>query len=300
MVRVCPYTSRDVHLAYQQMGDPTSPAVLLVHGLASQALWWDEGFCQKFLDAGYQVIRFDNREHGLSTKMDGLPQPPVWKPLVLPRRLCPEGPYPLKALAEDAVALIDVLGIEKAHFVGSSMGGMIVQLIAIHFPQRIASMHILCSMSGNRSIPDPPLWARLRILKSPKSQSDEDILSYYVSQEETLFQYRVKNFDRDWAADRYALLHKRAPVYHSGSYRCLYALLHAQSRDGDLATLSKVPTLVVAGATDVVINPLNAYHMAGLIPGAKLLILPDMSHSIVPQHSNTIASAALEVMTRAM
>jgi pimeloyl-ACP methyl ester carboxylesterase len=152
----------DVELAYETFGDPAHPALLLVMGLGTQMLGWREDFCTLLAERGFQVIRYDNRDVGRSTKMPGRP-PTTWQLIRRDRRAAT---YQLTDMANDAIAILDHLGIAKAHVVGASMGGMIAQLVAIRHPERVRSLTSIMSTTGDPSV-GMPAEAAMGVLLAP-------------------------------------------------------------------------------------------------------------------------------------
>ena len=148
--------SNGIELCYDTFGDPQSPPILLIMGLASQMTAWHEEFCARLAARGYRVIRFDNRDIGLSTKFNEYGIPNI--KLVGAARLLgikKKVPYTLRDLANDAVGLLDALGIDRAHIVGASMGGMVAQEVVIRYPNRVRTLTVIMSTSGERGLPGP-------------------------------------------------------------------------------------------------------------------------------------------------
>jgi len=180
----------DIEIAYETFGEPSDPAVLLVMGLATQMIAWHEDFCRELADRGFHVIRFDNRDVGRSTAMRDLPAPSIRQ---LALRSKKAAGYTLSDMAGDAVGLLDHLGIERAHVVGASMGGMIAQTIAIEHPDRVLSLCSIMSNTGSRWSGQPKL-ATYRVLLSVQPSDRDDFIQH------VLRMYRVigsPGFDRD-------------------------------------------------------------------------------------------------------
>ena len=171
-----------VELYYEDMGDPNHPPVLLIMGLGAQLLLWRKGFCEKLVDQGLRVIRYDNRDVGLSSKVTGRHTGAKLLPRMVRSFLGRRSPavYTLEDLADDAAALLDHLGIDRAHIVGASMGGMIAQIVAARFPQRIKTLGIIFS-SNNRALLPPPGPRQLRaLLQRPADSTQEAIVANAV------------------------------------------------------------------------------------------------------------------------
>src|SRR5689334_20505685 len=142
-----------VTLCYETFGDPTDPAILLIMGLGTQMIAWREDFCRQLVDRGFFVIRYDNRDCGKSTSMEGAPI--TTRELITKRVKSP--PYTLAEMADDAIGLLDHLGIDKAHIVGASMGGMIGQHVAMRYPARVLSLTSIMSTTGGRLVGQPKM-----------------------------------------------------------------------------------------------------------------------------------------------
>ena len=233
----------DVELAYDTFGDPSSPPMLLIMGLGAQMIRWDEAFCQAIAAQGRWVIRFDNRDVGLSTKFDEAGVPDV---MALVQGKPTDVPYKLKDMADDAIGLFDALGIKTADVVGVSMGGMIAQTIAIHYPDRVRTLTSIMSSTGNPSLPQPTPEAMSVLLAPPVSNRTDYINNSlksakvlhgptYPLNEEYVHNYAGVSYDR---------------CYHpQGFSRQLGAILTSGSRHEALGNV-KIPTLVIHGDVD--------------------------------------------------
>jgi pimeloyl-ACP methyl ester carboxylesterase len=268
--------SPGISLAYETFGDPSDPPVLLVMGFGAQMIAWHEDFCRALADRGRYVIRFDNRDCGLSTKFDE-------HPVDMGRFIAAVSsgdlasalamvPYTLTDMAADGLNLLTALGIERAHVVGTSMGGMIAQKAAITEPARVLTLTSMMSSTGEpeygQSVPEAQA-----VLLSPKP-ADRD--GYVAAADRELV----------WASRRYgdaALLRELAAgsydraYYPAGVGRQLGAMILDGSRAEALRAL-RVPTLVIHGLDDTLITPSGGERTAELVPGAKLLLIPDMGH----------------------
>ncbi|MFD4230505.1 alpha/beta fold hydrolase [Streptomyces sp. NPDC058545] len=268
--------SPGVSIAYETFGDPSDPAVLLVMGFSAQMIAWHEDFCRALAERGRYVIRYDNRDCGLSTTFDD-------HPVDMGRFISAVSsgdissalamvPYTLQDMADDGLGLLTTLGIERAHVVGSSMGGMIAQTMAIDQPARVLTLTSMMSSTGEPDYGQPGAEARA-VLFSPKPPDRE---GYIAAAERELM----------WASKRYgnpALLRELAAesydrAYHpAGVGRQLGAMVLGGSRADALRKL-RVPTLVIHGLDDTLIDPSGGKRTADLVPGARLLLLPDMGH----------------------
>jgi pimeloyl-ACP methyl ester carboxylesterase len=263
-------TVGDVELCYETLGDPSDPALLLVMGLATQMLAWNAEFCEALAGRGFHVIRFDNRDVGRSQRIDGAP-PTL---LQLLRRDKRAATYTLEDMAGDAVGLLDRLGIEHAHVVGASMGGMIAQLVAIRHPERVSSLVSIMSNTGARwrGQPSPRLYPVL--LKRPPRDRE----GYVRHSAWALRQIGSPGFPLD--EDELRRLAERSydrGLNPAGASRQLAAIVAAADRTSALRTLA-VPTLVIHGTADRLIAPSGGRATARAVPGARLLMIEGMGH----------------------
>jgi pimeloyl-ACP methyl ester carboxylesterase len=268
-------TSRvgDIDIAYETFGDPSDPALLLVMGLATQMIAWHDDFCAELAERGFFVIRFDNRDVGRSTAMRDLPVPTM-RQLVLRDRKA--AGYTLSDMAADAIGLLDHLGIEKAHVVGASMGGMIAQTIAIEHPDRVLSLASIMSNTGSRWTGQPRLATYRVLLGVPPKERDAYI-------EHVVAMYRVigsKGFDRDEDdLRRMAGLAYDRGRNPAGSGRQLAAIIASGDRTEKLRALD-VPTVVVHGTVDRLVSPSGGRATAKAIPGARFVPIAGMGHDL--------------------
>jgi pimeloyl-ACP methyl ester carboxylesterase len=265
-----------VTLEYEAFGDATDPAVLLIAGYGSQLISWPEGFCTRIADAGRRVIRFDNRDAGLSTQLDD--QPVDMRALVSAMR---EGgraavrelaPYTLSTMAADAVGLLDALGIGRAHVVGASMGGMIAQTVAIEHPEHVASLTSVMSTTGEREYGQstPEAQAALMGPRPPDRQA-------YIEAADRTLVYLSKRYGTvEWARSYAAACYDRA-YRPDGMVRQMAAIMASEPRADGLRAL-RTPTLVIHGLDDTLIEPSGGERTAELVPDATLLLVADMGH----------------------
>ena len=281
--------SNGIDIYYETFGSSDHPPVLLVMGLTAQCIAWDEMFCSLLMSKGRYVIRFDNRDCGLSTKLDGVK---VDSPAVMMARFggpMPEVPYKLDAFSDDAFGLLDHLGIDAAHIVGASMGGMIVQTMAIAQPERVLSMTSIMSTTGERDFFETGPEALTTMLTPPPTDR-EAYIDRAPATSRALSPHRYKDDD---AARRYAGLHFDRMFYPEGGERQFAAVEASGDRADGLRSLS-VPTLVIHGRADQLILLKGGERTAELVPGASLLIFNDMGHDLPPhlwpQMTDAIAS----------
>lgn len=283
-----------LELAYEDWGDPADPALLLIMGFGAQLLLWPEGFCEALVRRGLRVIRFDNRDVGQSSRLSwpGGRPPSVWP--VLGRGLLGKTsavPYRLEAMAADAVGLLDHLGLERAHVLGGSMGGMIAQILAADWPQRVARLGILFSSTNQPLLPLPSVRLLGSLLRRPPADLSAD---QALARQKALLRaiespcYRQSGADLDRLVQR--ILARGVDV--DGVQRQLFALLGS----GDLRPFARriqAPTLVVHGARDPLLRPACGRAVARAIPGARFELVPEMAHDLPaalwPRLSDTFA-----------
>jgi pimeloyl-ACP methyl ester carboxylesterase len=273
----------DLELYYEDMGDVDDPAVLLIMGLGAQLLQWRPGFCEKLVARGLRVIRYDNRDVGLSGKTEppGSTQPLVPRLLRFWFGLPSQAPYGLEDMADDAAAVLDHLGIDSAHIVGASMGGMIAQVFAARFTERTSSLAIIFSSNNQRFLPPPAPRALRAILTGPPPGSPRDVIidnavrvsaiigsPRYRSTEEQVRADAAEGFDRSY--------------YPSGVARHFDAILNS----GSLVHYNRrtvAPTVVIHGRADKLMRPFGARAVARTIDGARLVLIDGMAHDLPPQ-----------------
>ena len=269
-------TDNGMLIEYEVFGDPIDPAVLLVMGFGTQLLGWDADFCRRLAARGLFVIRYDNRDCGLSTKLDEHPVDLMeFITAVMSGdvdRALAMAPYSLRDMACDGMDLLGALGIDRAHVVGSSMGGMIAQKMAIEFPERVLSLTSMMSSTGEQEYGQSTPEAQ-QVLFSPRPTDRE---GYIAGVERELV----------WASRRYgdpAELRALAAASYDRSYypagvpRQLAAMILDGSRADALRALD-VPTLVIHGLDDTMIDPTGGERTAALVPGARLVLVEDMGH----------------------
>jgi pimeloyl-ACP methyl ester carboxylesterase len=290
----CQSTGRDVRICYNVFGDPSHPCMLLIMGLNSTGPYWDTRFCLYLANAGFYVIRYDNRDVGLSTHFDDYPTPNILR-LALPAwASVGEGPlaYTLEDMANDAVGLLRALKVERAHIVGCSMGGMIAQLLALHHPNMVAS---LCLHSTSAGVAWPKPHFLIHLLDAPESQQDvQSVLDYRVRF------YKAMSGDMPFYEQEFRLgmwWDVARSNYQGGAGRHLAAIARSHDRSERLRAMlgrregsshatgatsesntARFPVVVLHGGKDPIIPVQNARHLAECIPAAKLVIFPRMGH----------------------
>lgn len=264
--------SNGIEICYDTFGDPADPALLLVMGFTAQMTVWDEAFCRQLADRGRFVIRFDNRDIGLSTKLDDRPVDIAALMGMAFGGPAIDVPYGLEAFADDAFGLLDHLGIERAHIAGASMGGMIVQVMALRRPERVLTLTSIMSCPGQ---PESKPETQAALLSPPPTNRDEAI-QRGVEMGRIIGSPRY--FDATKAAANAAANYDRS-TYVGGVARQLAAIVTAPDRTEALRSLT-VPTLVIHGRADTLIMPSGGEAVAAAVPGANLLLMNDMGHDI--------------------
>ena len=269
--------ANNIEIEYDTFGDPSLKPLLMAMGLGAQMIRWDEEFCMKLVEEGFYVIRFDNRDVGLSTKFEEAGEPDLMKEFMkLQRGESIKPPYTIEDMANDAVGLLDALKIEKAHICGASMGGMIVQLIAIRHPNRVLSLISIMSTTGNPNLPQAKPEAMQALITPVPSEREANI-------EEVVKRRRIVYgsgfpFPEETIRKEVAALYDRS-YYPQGMVRQLIAVLGSESRVPLLGSI-KVPTLVIHGSDDPLVPVEGGKDTAASIPGAELLIIDGMGHCI--------------------
>jgi pimeloyl-ACP methyl ester carboxylesterase len=269
-----PHTQANgIELEYETFGDPEDPTLLLVMGLGTQLLGWPRGLCERLAARRFQVVRYDNRDSGLSSFMDRGPQPDLRA--IIGGDLS-SAPYLVRDLALDAIGLLDALGVERAHIAGASMGGMIAQQVAIDRPGRLLSLCSIMSRPGDGTSGEATPEAGALLL-SPRAQNRADVI------EAGLRTWRVLG-SPDYREDDATVRAHVAEAYDrssrtDGFVRQLAAILASPDRTPGLRGVT-LPTLVLHGAADALIRPSGGEATARAVPGAELLLLPGMGHDL--------------------
>jgi pimeloyl-ACP methyl ester carboxylesterase len=279
-------------LCYQTFGDPGDEALLLVMGLGGPMTWWDPGFCQMLADRGFFVIRYDNRDTGRSTKVSGR----------INRRkiaasfmgLKPQTPYSMQDMADDGFALLDHLELDTAHVVGISMGGMIVQTMALSQPKRVLSLTSIMSSTGRRTVgwQDPSLLPLLMASRHSREDYIETSAKLwrligspeYPDTTETIRERAAETWDRG--------------ISRAGVMRQMGAILTQPDRSRALRSL-RVPTLVIHGTHDKMVHVSGGRATSQAIPGSELLLVPGMGHDVPSDLHETFVEAIRRVADRA-
>jgi pimeloyl-ACP methyl ester carboxylesterase len=275
--------SGDLDIYYEDLGDPNDPAVLLIMGLGAQLILWRDGFCQKLVDQGLRVIRYDNRDVGLSSKLRGQRVDAPLYPRMVRSFLGLRSPavYTVEDMADDAAALLDHLGIDRADIVGASMGGMIAQIFAARYADRTKTLAVIFSSNNQPGLPPPGLRQLMSLIKGPPPGSPRDVIienSVRISKlnaspgfptpEEQIRAEAAEAYDRAY--------------YPSGIGRHFGAVLGSGSllhHDRQIIA----PTVVIHGKADKLMRPTGGRAIARAIPGARLVLIDGMSHELPEQ-----------------
>ena len=273
--------ANDIDIYYEEAGPADGPVILLVMGLGTQMIAWPEDLIQGLVAQGYRVIHYDNRDVGLSQRMDGAAAPNLVWAMVKARFGLPIQPaYTLTDMTKDGISLLDALGIEKAHVVGASMGGMIVQLMAVHYPERILTMTSIMSSSGRPGLPGPRADIRKRLMAPrPANPTREEAVRLGAESIEAISFADMKR-PQDAFVDMAARAFDRG-YYPIGMKRQLLAIIADGSRVDRLKTV-KVPTLLVHGGADPLVPKEGSEDITRLVPGARLEIIDEMGHDLPP------------------
>ena len=275
--------SGDLDIYYEDMGDPNDPAVLLIMGLGSQLLLWRDGFCEKLVAEGLRVIRYDNRDVGLSSKTERRKTGGALIPNMLKFWLGMPGDadYRLEDMADDAAALLDHLGIERAHIVGASMGGMIAQIFAARFAKRTRSLAVVFSSNNQPFLPPPAPKALLALLRGPRPDSPIEVIA-----DNSVRVWRIIGSPR-YPAPEQRLRNDAIEAYE----RCYYPWgvarhFSAVLASGSLARYDRqitAPTVVLHGRADKLQRPFGGRVVAHAIRGARLVLFDGMGHDLPEQ-----------------
>ena len=281
-----------VEIEYGTVGDAAGRPLLLVQGLGAQLISVEDGLCQELASRGFLVIRYDNRDAGLSTWFDHA------RPVDLAAIWGGDHAslaYTLEEMADDAVAVLDAAGVASAHVAGISLGGMIAQLLATRWPDRVRSLASIMSTTGDRAVGQPTGEAA-SIMVGPMPGDREGFIEQAVANSRAIGSGTAYPFD-EWAV-RHGAARGYDRAYHpKGTGRQLAAILAAGDRTGALGRI-RVPTLVVHGDEDQVIGISGGEATAAAIPGARLLTVPGLGHELPPGFWPILADALVELADR--
>jgi pimeloyl-ACP methyl ester carboxylesterase len=271
-----------ITITYEASGNPLDTPVLLIMGLGMQLIAWPQDLVDGLVEQGYYVIRFDNRDIGLSTKFDHLKKPNLtlaYLKTLVGWRQSPA--YTLHDMADDALGLLDALGIAKAHLVGASMGGMIAQIFAARFASRTLSLTSIMSSSGRRGLPGPTPAARAALMRGPANGADrKEVVDHAVGVFRVIGSPSFPTPERLLRANIERALNRN--VNPAGTARQMVAVVASGDRTPLLRKIA-CPTLVIHGAADPLVPVACGIDTAEAIPGAKLQVIEGMGHDLPPQ-----------------
>lgn len=271
--------SNGINIEYESIGDTAAPAILLIMGVGMQLISWPEPFCLDLASKGFRVIRFDNRDCGLSTRFPAKGKPRLALTAIKVRLGLPvRAPYYLSDMAADTIGLMDFLGIDKAHLVGASMGGMIAQAVAAKYPARVTSLTSIMSTTGNPRVSRGKPDAMKALLSRPKESAD---LNVTVDHMVRIFGIIGSPGYRPSEAElrgRIEFSVKRG-YYPAGTTRQILAIIASGDRRASLAKIT-APTLVIHGVEDPLVPLAAGRDTAANIRGAKMLEIPGMAHDL--------------------
>ena len=276
----------EIEIAYDTLGQATDPPVVLISGLSGQLISWDDGFCAELVQRGLFVVRFDNRDVGLSSHLADRPPPSA------PTEVAPS--YTLADMAADTVGLLDHLGLGSAHVVGTSLGGMIAQIMAIEYPERVRSLTSIMSTTGDGRV-GQPREAAMALMLMPPVGSREDAMDRALVADRVLGSPAYRD-EESHLRERAARAFDRAS-HPAGVARQLAAALSTPDRTEDLRRLP-LPALVIHGEDDSLIGVSGGRATAAAIPGAELVVIDGMGHDLPRALWPTVAEQISALVTR--
>jgi pimeloyl-ACP methyl ester carboxylesterase len=281
-----------IRIAYELFGKASDPKIILINGTGAPMTDWPIEFCEKLAKRGYEVIRFDNRDVGLSTKLDSLGAP-NWAAIAPFVKTCKPAPLPytLMDMANDVIGLMDALKIQKAHIVGASMGGAIAQLVAINYPARTLTLTTLSASSGDPNLPAPePEAIKAMSTPPPVSKNPDTLANYLVNVYKAL-----GSTDDELTLRKRALAQVKRSWYPEGTSRQVAAILIGDNCDrrNELAKIT-APTMVIHGDSDPLVNLEAAKEISAAVPNAELHIIKGMGHDFSESFVDTLVTLVSE------
>jgi pimeloyl-ACP methyl ester carboxylesterase len=266
-----------IDIEYESFGRDSDPAILLIMGFSAQMTMWPTAFCEGLAAKDFRVIRFDNRDIGLSTHLSQLGAPNIGEAMMKAMSGQPvDAPYLLDDMAKDAVSLLDALGIKRAHIVGASMGGMIAQIVAAKYPEHTISLTSIMSTTGRRDLPQAKPEAMAALTTPPASDSRTDRIAQGIKTWRIIGSPGFAASDEELRATVEAAV-DRAPYDPAGIGRQLLAIVASPPRN-DILKNVKAPAQVIHGEADPLVPMEGGKDTAASIPGAKLHLVPGMAH----------------------
>jgi pimeloyl-ACP methyl ester carboxylesterase len=287
-----------IKLEYEVSGERSAPPILLIMGLGAQLTRWPEPFHRALVDAGFHVIRFDNRDVGLSTRLDHLGAPALGRAVLRSAMGLPvHAPYRLSDLAADAVGLLDALGIASAHVIGVSMGGMIGQILAAQHGSRVRTLVSIMSTSGDRRLPQTNWRLRMALIRRPVQRGDREALTDQITA--LLKRISSPGYPPDDRVLREQVARDIARSYHPvGVGRQLLAIVASGSRCPILGQIT-APTLILHGDRDPLVPVAAAPDLHRRIPGSRIEIFPGMGHDLPHALIPTLTRHIIDHLRRA-
>lgn len=285
-----------IEIEAEESGPKDGPAVLLIAGLGLQLVFWPDAFIDALAEAGFRVIRFDNRDAGLSTKMEGV-RPPSVRRQILKRlvRLPGGAPYTVDDMAADAVGVMDALSVDRAHVLGLSMGGIIAQVLAAEHPERVRTLTLMMTTTNNPRLPRPKgEAAKVLFTPPPANPTREEAIERGVA---TWLAIGTKD------AEPVEAIRERVVRDHDRSYevagtaRQLAAIIETSDVRKRTRTI-RAPALVIHGTEDPLVSPKGGEDIAGNLPGARLERIEGMGHDLPPAHLDRVTELVLDHVRR--
>ena len=282
-------TANGIEIHYEETGNPADPAMLLIMGFGAQLTLWPDELVERLAGHGFRVIRYDNRDIGLSEKFDGVKAPGLIKLTLMSKiGLTPKVPYTLADMADDGAGLLDALGIDKAHIVGASMGGMIAQHLVHRHADRCLSLTSVFSTSGNPKLPPARPEAMKALVTRPDSTDEDVLVDHGVMLARTIGSPGYPTAE-DRLRDRTRASIRRS-FYPEGPTRHLSAIVADGDRRPMLRNIA-VPTLVLHGEDDPLVPCEGGRDTAACIPGAKLKTIRGWGHDLPMELVDEVADA---------
>lgn len=282
-----------IEIEYETFGDKGHPALLLIMGLGAQLTLWPDALCEKLVAEGFYVIRYDNRDVGLSTKLEAAGPPDM--PAIFAGTTKPA--YTLDDMAADAAALMDALGIKKAHIVGASMGGMIAQLVAINHPEKTLSLTSIMSTTGNPAVPPASAEVMAALTTRLPPDTPMDVMIEHGVKTLTVIGSPAHDYGSPEERARLRRGIERS-TYPEGFVRQMAAIVANGDRRERLKSVT-APTMVIHGDIDPLVNVAGGKDTAASISGAELLLIPGMGHDLPPFVLDPVVDAVVAVAGRA-
>ncbi len=280
-------------IAYEALGDPACPAIVLIMGLGLQLVAWPDSFCQALVNGGYRVVRFDNRDCGLSARAPAHGRFDLFRTIAASVLKLPvPSPYTLDDMAQDTLAVMDALHIQRAHIVGVSMGGMIGQVLAAKHPQRVQSLVSIMSTSGHPRLQQPALSVRRVVVGRPANPADVESVIDNQARIVRAIGSPVHHESEQGLRERLGRGIRRA-YEPAGLTRQVMAIIASGDRRPLLQSIT-APTLVIHGRDDPMVPLPGGQDTANHIPGAKLLVVDGMGHDLSPALLPTLSQATLD------